>query len=197
MADERETINLLIAGVGGQGVITLSGLVVHAAVRSGFDVKQNEIHGMAQRGGSVSSHVRIGRKIHSPVIDEGAADVLLALEKLEALRCIHYLSPSGLLIVDDRAIPPLSVSTGAIEYPVDVLMRCRARAARIEVYSGDMLTESAGSDRTLNTCFAGILSKHLPFAETAWREAIAQYFPARHLAANLRAFALGRTAKQQ
>jgi indolepyruvate ferredoxin oxidoreductase beta subunit len=195
MVGDREPINLLIAGVGGQGVITLSGLVAQAAVLSGFDVKQNEIHGMAQRGGSVSSHVRIGRKIHSPVIDEGAAHVLLALEKLEALRCIHYLSPNGLLIVDDRAIPPLSVSTGAMEYPVDVLMRCRARAARIEVYSGDTLAESVGSARMLNTCFAGILSKHLPFDEAVWREAIAQYFAARHLAANLRAFDLGRSAK--
>ena len=195
MVGDRETINLLIAGVGGQGVITLSGLVAHAAVLSGFDVKQNEIHGMAQRGGSVSSHVRIGRKIHSPVIDEGAAHVLLALEKLEALRCIQYLSPNGLLIVDDRAIPPLSVSTGAMEYPVDVLMRCRARAARIEVYSGDTLSESVGSARMLNICFAGILSKHLPFEESAWREAVAECFAARHLEANLRAFDLGRSAK--
>ena len=194
MLNTDETFNLLVVGVGGQGVVTLSGLVVHAAVRAGFDVKQSEIHGMAQRGGSVSSHVRVGRKIYSPLVDEGAADVVLALEKLEALRHIHFLSPSGLLIVDDRAIPSLPISSGAMEYPSDVLERCRARASRVEVYSGTALAEATGSPRTLNTCFAGILSKHLPFDESAWREAIAERFAARHRESNLRAFEIGRSA---
>jgi len=194
MLNTDETFNLLVVGVGGQGVVTLSGLVVHAAVRAGFDVKQNELHGMAQRGGSVSSHVRVGRKIYSPLVDEGAADVVLALEKLEALRHIHFLSPSGLLIVDDRAIPSLPISSGAMEYPSDVLERCRAHASRVEVYSGTALAEVTGSPRTLNTCFAGILSKHLPFDESAWREAIAERFAACHRESNLRAFEIGRSA---
>jgi indolepyruvate ferredoxin oxidoreductase beta subunit len=187
--------NLLVVGVGGQGVITLSSVVVHAAVRAGFDVKQSEIHGMAQRGGSVSSHVRVGRKIYSPVIDEGTADIVLALEKLEALRYPHFLAPDGLLIVDDRAIPPLPVSSGEMEYPPDVLERCRLFAGRLEVYSGDALAAAIGSPRMLNTCFAGILSKHLPFDESAWREGIAECFVSRHLEANLRAFETGRSAK--
>ena len=186
--------NLIIAGVGGQGVLTLSSLVVQTAVRAGYDVKQSEIHGMAQRGGSVSSHVRIGRRIFSPVIDEGTADLVLALEKLEALRYLQFLSPQGTLIVDDRQIPPLPVSSGAMSYPPDVLQRCRANAAHVEVYSGDALARSAGSPRMLNTCFAGILSGHLPFDETAWREAIAEYFAARQPEANLRAFETGRAA---
>lgn len=193
MAKEDDTFNLLVAGVGGQGVITLSGLVVHAALRAGFDVKQSEIHGMAQRGGSVSSHVRFGKKVHSPVMDEGTAHALIAFEKLEALRYVHFLAPNGLLIVDDLAIPPLPVSTGAVEYPSDVLERCRALVARTEVYSGRALTKAFGSARMLNTCFAGILSKHLPFEAAAWREAIAEYFAQRCLEANLRAFETGRT----
>jgi len=195
VSSRDRTLNLLIVGVGGQGVITLSGLVVHAAVRAGLDVKQSEIHGMAQRGGSVSSHVRIGRKVHSPVIDEGMADLVVALEKLEALRYLSFLSPGGLLIADDRAIPPLPVSCGAMEYPPDVLEQCRARTGRVEVYSGDALSQQTGSARMLNTCFAGILSRHLPFEESAWREAIAECFAARHVEANLRAFAIGRSAK--
>jgi len=195
MSDIDGTFNLLVVGVGGQGVITLSGVVVHAAVRAGFDVKQSEIHGMAQRGGSVCSHVRVGRKVYSPVIDEGAADVLLALEKLEALRYVRFLSPKGLLIVDDRAIPPLPVSTGAMEYPRDVLERCRAQAVRVEVYSGEILAKAAGSSRVVNTCFAGILSRHLPFEETVWNEAIAQCIAGRHRETNLRAFAAGHEAK--
>jgi len=190
-----EPFNLLIAGVGGQGVLTLGGLVVHAAVRAGLDVKQSEIHGMAQRGGSVSTHVRIGRKVFSPVIDEGAAQLLVALEKLEALRYLHYLAPDGLLIVDDRAIPPLPVSSGALEYPPDVLDRCRAHAARVEVYSGEALASTIASARMLNTCFAGIVSRHLPFDESAWHAALAECFAARHLEANRQAFDHGRQAR--
>lgn len=193
--NDRDSVSLLIVGVGGQGVITLSDLIVRAALRAGFDVKQSEIHGMAQRGGSVSSHVRIGRRIHSPVIDPGCADILLALEKLEALRYLHYLASDGLLIVDDRAIAPLPVSVGEVEYPSDVLARCRERAGRIEVYDGEGLVRSAGSHRMLNTCFAGVLSRHLPFAETAWREAIEERFADRHLESNLRAFEIGRSAR--
>jgi indolepyruvate ferredoxin oxidoreductase beta subunit len=194
MLSSNEAFNLLVVGVGGQGVLTLSSLVVHAAVRAGFDVKQSELHGMAQRGGSVSSHVRVGRKIYSPVIAEGAADVVLALEKLEALRYPHFLSPNGLLIVDDCAIPPLPVSSGAMDYPPNALERCRALAPRIEIYSGQALAEAIGSSRMLNTCFAGILSRHLPFGAWIWREAVADYFAGRHPEANLRAFDIGRSA---
>lgn len=194
MTTDLRTFNLLIAGVGGQGVVTLSDLVVRAALRAGYDVKQSEIHGMSQRGGAVMSHVRFGSKIHSPVIDEGSADLLLALEKLEALRALHYLSPGGLLIVHDHAIAPIPVSTGALQYPPDVLERCRAAAGRIEVYSGRTLAETLGSPLLTNTCFAGILSRHLPFAETAWRQAIAERFATRRPENNLRAFETGRAA---
>jgi len=187
--------NLLIVGVGGQGVVTLSDVVVRAAVRAGFDVKQAELHGMSQRGGSVVSHIRFGRKIYSPVIDTGSAHLLLALEKLEALRHVHFLSPEGLLIVDDRAIPPLPVSTGAMEYPPDVLERCRERAPAMKVYKGDLLAASLRSARMINTCFAGILSQHLPFDESAWREAVAERFAERSPEGNLEAFEIGRAAK--
>jgi len=195
MTTRTDQFNLLIAGVGGQGVLTLGSLIVHAAVQAGFDVKQSEIHGMAQRGGSVSSHVRIGRKIFSPVIEEGTADIILALEKLEALRYPQFLSPDGLLIVDDRAIPPLPVSSGTMEYPPDVLDRCRLCATRVEVYSGDELAKAIGSPRMLNTAFAGILSRHMPFDESAWRQAITEQFADRHREANLHAFQTGRAAK--
>ena len=190
-----DVFNLLIAGVGGQGVLTLSDLVVRAAVRSGYDVKQSEIHGMAQRGGTVSSHVRFGRKILSPVIDEGTAHLLVALEKLEALRYLHFLSPGGALIVHDLEIPPLPVSSGAVPYPTDVLDRCRAAAAHVEVFAHDDLVQALESPRMINTCFAGILSRRLPFELTAWREAIAERFAARSPDANLRAFDIGCTLR--
>lgn len=189
----RAPINLLAVGVGGQGVLTLSALVVSAAMEAGFDVKQSEVHGMAQRGGSVMSHVRMGQKVFSPVIEEGTADIIVALEKLEALRHIHYLAPDGVLIVEDRAIPPLPVSTGEMAYPPDVLEQCRTRAGRVEVYDGAALAEALGTARTLNTCFAGVLSRHLPFDEAAWRKGLESCFSARDLEANVRAFQYGRS----
>ncbi|MCX8036959.1 MAG: indolepyruvate oxidoreductase subunit beta [Candidatus Sumerlaeia bacterium] len=186
-------INLLVVGVGGQGILTLSALVVSAAMEAGFDIKQSEVHGMAQRGGSVMSHVRMGRKIFSPVIEPGTADMIVALEKLEALRHIHYLAPQGVLIVEDRVIPPLPVSTGEMAYPPDVLEQCRARAGRVEVYDGAALALALGTERTLNTCFAGVLSRHLPFDEAAWRKGLEACFSARNLEANVRAFQHGRS----
>jgi indolepyruvate ferredoxin oxidoreductase beta subunit len=192
---EDKNVHLLIVGVGGQGVVTLSDLVARVVVESGLDVKQSEVHGMAQRGGSVSSHVRIGRKIHSPIIDPGSADVLLALERLEALRFLHYLSGDGLLIVNDRAIPPVMCNTGAMEYPADVLERCRANVARIEVYCGADLAQAVGSPLLLNTCFAGVLSRHLPIEAPVWQKAITDRLDDRQPEANLKAFQIGREAE--
>jgi indolepyruvate ferredoxin oxidoreductase beta subunit len=195
MTETNGTTNLLIVGVGGQGVITLSDIVVRTALRAAFDVKQSEIHGMSQRGGSVSSHIRIGRRIHSPVIDIGTAGIVVALERLEALRHVHFLAPDGLLIVDDLAIPPMPVSTGTMEYPDDVLVRCRERAARMEVYRGTDLAQEIGTSRMLNTCFAGVLSRHMRIDEAIWSETIRERFATRKPEANLEAFALGRKAK--
>lgn len=187
-------MNILIAGVGGQGVVSLSDLVVQAAFRAGLDVKQSEIHGMAQRGGSVCSHVRFDRRIHSPVIDEGTANILVALERLEALRHLHYLAPGGLLIADTLAIPPMPVSSGQMDYPPDVVEQCRARIRKCEWYHGLQLTQKVGDPRMLNTCFAGILSRRLPFPEEDWRAAIEERFADRGPEPNLRAFELGRSA---
>ena len=113
-----KTRNILIVGVGGQGTLLTSRVIGDVAINKGYDVKMSEVHGMAQRGGSVVTHVRYGEKVYSPLVEEGSADILLAFEKLEALRWIHYLKEDGIAIVNDQKINPMPVITGAAEYPV-------------------------------------------------------------------------------
>jgi len=186
-----EITNIAIAGVGGQGILLASDVVAGAALCAGHDVKKNEIHGMAQRGGSVISEVRFGAKVHSPVVPDGQVDILLALELLEGLRNAHRLRQSGLVIADDLRIRPAVRPPGAPAYPEDVSDRLRVSAARVIIIPATDLAKQAGNVRAANTVLVGALSQHLPFAVEAWREALRACLRPALVEVNLRAFQLG------
>ena len=188
------TTNVLMAGVGGQGILTVSAVLSEAALLAGYDVKKSEVHGMSQRGGSVESHVRFStRQVHSPLIAWGGADVVMALEMLEGLRSAHWCRPGGVIIADERKILPATVAHGALEYPDD----CLHRLQRHEGGSGVVgqafaIARELGEPRAANVVMLGALSGFLPIAEEAYREALGNTIKPKVLDTNLRAFDLGR-----
>ena len=184
--------NVAIAGVGGQGIVLASEIVAQAALLAGCDVKKNEIHGMAQRGGSVVSEIRFGREVFSPVIPGGEVDVLVALELLEALRHTHRLRMDGVVISDKARIRPAVRPPGAPDYPRDVAARLRRSANTVILVPAASLAEKAGSARAANTVLLGVLSRHLELPIEAWEGALRACLRPRLLEMNLRAFKLGR-----
>jgi len=189
--------NIAIAGVGGQGIVLASDVIAHAAFCAGHDVKKNEIHGMAQRGGSVVSEVRFGPAVHSPVITDGEVDVLLALELLEGLRSAHRLRRGGLAIADDLRIRPAVRPPGAPDYPDNVADRLRAAAPRALIISASALATQAGNARAANTVLLGALSEQLSLPGEAWRDALRASLRPGLVEVNLRAFQLGQEAVRQ
>ncbi|MBI2908730.1 MAG: indolepyruvate oxidoreductase subunit beta [Chloroflexi bacterium] len=183
-----------MAGVGGQGIVLASDALAEVAMLAGWDVKKSDALGMAQRGGSVVSHIRLGDKVYSPMIEKGKADILLAFEKLEGARWIGHLAPGGIAIVNDQAILPLSVSSGAEAYPADdeIVGILKSRTERFFVAPGEAIARGLGNIRTLNMIMLGFLSTILPIDLEMWRECIPRYVPSRFLELNLRAFAEGR-----
>jgi len=157
-----EIFNIVIAGVGGQGVLMASRVLSESALASGMDVKQNEVHGMAQRGGSVISFVRIGERVNSPVVMPGTADLLISFEPLEALRYIHYLKPGGMLVYNKVAINPSTVASGLATYPSDVeerIARACPNAHGIEALS---IAREAGNAKAVNMVMVGSVLSALP-----------------------------------
>ncbi len=186
-------IDVLMAGVGGQGIILASDILGEVAILAGYDAKKSDVHGMAQRGGSVVSHIRIGKQVHSPLVAEGEADYLLAFEKLEAARWAGYLRDGGIAVVNNQAIAPASVSSGAQPYPADdALFAALGRhAGRICMVPGKAIAEELGNPRVLNLVMLGYLSTLLPFDMNQWEAAIVAHVPPRFLDLNRRAFARG------
>ncbi|MFH1484989.1 MAG: indolepyruvate oxidoreductase subunit beta [Chloroflexota bacterium] len=187
-------VDVLMAGVGGQGIILASDVLSEVAMLSGYDVKKSDALGMAQRGGAVVSHVRIGEKVFSPMIKHGDADIVLAFEKLEAARWSGYLSQRSTVILNNQAILPLSVSSGVESYPSDkqIVDILRSRTAHVFVVPGQTLAEELGNVRTLNMLMLGFLSVFLPMERRMWMECVSQYVPPNLLDLNRRAFSLGR-----
>ena len=183
-------LDLLIVGVGGQGIVMASDILGEVALTLGYDVKKTDTLGMAQRGGSVVSHVRIAERVWSPLIKEGEADVLLALEKLEAVRWSHYLQPEGIAIVNDYALPPLSVSLGIHRYPSnDEIKRIlEERAMHVYFVDGIDKAKRLGDVRVLNMFMLGYVSHLLPGEIQTWEKCIAQRVPTKALRINLIAF---------
>ena len=184
--------NVLLVGVGGQGILLASEILAKVAFKEGYDVKKSEVHGMAQRGGSVSSEVRFGAKIYSPLIRKGGADFLLALEKLEALRFIDYLKKEGVLIVNDLEIPPLMVSIGKEQYPKNIFAHLKKRTSRIIKIRASKIAQTAGSSKTFNLVLLGKLSTFLSFKSSSWGKVIRQEVPPHTIEVNLKAFELGK-----
>ncbi len=184
--------NVIFAGVGGQGVILASKILMEVAMNAGNDVKESEVHGMAQRGGSVDCHVRFGDRVYSPLIEKETADFIVSLEKLEALRKIDYLSPDGRIIVNQEEVDPAPVLTGAMEYPGDVQEWIEKKTKNsVFVDTKDTLKE-VGSRKALNIVMLGVLSKYLEFSEDEWKSAISSLVKEKFVDMNIKAFTMGR-----
>ena len=184
------TTNVFIAGVGGQGILLASEILSDLALSKGLDVKKSEVHGMAQRGGSVVSHVRFGEKVHSPVITEAEADVLVSFEKMEALRWVSYVRPDGKIIVNTQEIVP----SGMEEYPKGVSDELAERAPEALMIDALKLAREAGHVRAVNTVILGALSTDLEFPVEDWKKVIEERVPPKTVETNLKAFDLGRAA---
>jgi len=186
-------INFLLAGVGGQGTLLASTILAEVGLRAGKDVKKSEVHGMAQRGGSVTSYVRWGKKIYAPIVGAGEVDVFVAFEKLEAVRYIECLRPGGLAIVSDHAIPPVSVSSGNDEYPDDERIRriLHQVTDRVAFVPAVKIAGELGNVRAHNVVLLGVLSTFLDVDENIWLEVIREQVPPKHVELNIRAFQQG------
>jgi len=187
-------MDLLITGVGGQGVVLASDIFGEAALAAGYDIKKTDTLGMAQRGGSVISHVRIAPRVWSPLIKEGEVDLLLALERLEAARWSHYLRPGGIALVNNHEQPPQSVSLGKERYPsreeiADVLKR---QTDSVYFIDGTRRAGELGNVRTLNIFMLGCLSLFAPLKVNIWKDSISRHLPANICEINLTAFEQGR-----
>lgn len=191
-----EGINFVLVGVGGQGTLLASDILAELGLRLGFDVKKAEVHGMSQRGGSVTSHLRWAPQVFSPIIPAGEADILLAFEKLEAVRFIGQLKPNGLVLVNDYAIEPLSVQTGGVPYPADEeIRRSLAQVTpKVNWVKGMDIAEALGNTRTANVVLLGALSALLDIDPAHWDAVLELRVPAKHLELNRRAFQAGREA---
>jgi indolepyruvate ferredoxin oxidoreductase beta subunit len=186
-------MNILFAGVGGQGVLLLSELVALAAIKAGFDAKKTEVHGAAQRGGSVTSHVRFSDKVHSPLTPSGEVDLLVGLEKLEALRWAHYLKEKGEIVLNQLVIQPAQFSEKPLPYPREVEAFLRGKGYSLHLLDATAIAKKLGNIRVANVVILGALSRLTDLIDEAlWTETIREILPARFLDVNLKAFQLGR-----
>lgn len=183
------TTTVMLCGVGGQGTILAADILAKTAAQSGLDVKLSEIHGMAQRGGSVTTIVRFGEKVFAPVTDPGEVDALVSFEMLEALRYAHFVKRSGRFFVNSEVIEPLSVAVGTLKLELDPLQKLNELGA--ELVDASRIAQNVGSPKSANIVLMGALSQALPFEEDVWREVITKRVPPITLAANLEAFDLG------
>jgi indolepyruvate ferredoxin oxidoreductase beta subunit len=200
MATKNE-INIIICGVGGQGVVVMSELLGNAAVRDGVEVKGSEVLGMAQRGGSVFSNIRLGSSAISPLTPEGKCDILVAVEPSEALRNIQYLAPNSVVVLNSRTVLPYTVFMGKSKYPgqEDILAKLRKVTDRIIVLDATKLAEEAGSLQSANVAMMGALfgSELVPISVETAKAVIEARFPARAATTNLKAFDLGYAEAQK
>lgn len=192
MSEER-VYNVLIVGVGGQGIILASDVLGKVAARHGYDVKKNEIHGMAQRGGSVSSHVRFGKNVSAPIIKMGEADVLLSFEQIETLRYFPYLSDAGNVIVNDHKILPPAVFTGKQDYPAGVIEKIKDKVPSAVVVNGLEVANQIGNPRVVNVIFLGVLSQYLDIPSETYEEVLKESLKPKLVDINLQAFQKGRS----
>ena len=190
--------SILIVGVGGQGTLLASKLLGGALVSTGCDVKVSEVHGMSQRGGSVITYVRYGEnneKVASPIIDMGEADVILSFELLEAARYLPYLKTGGTIVTNTQRIDPMSVITGAAQYPDEIVSQLEAKGAKVVAVDALSIAEELGSAKAVNVVLLGMLSGQLDIAPEVWEETIRTGVPERFIDLNLKAFERGRAAE--
>ena len=197
MTESSTAINFVLVGVGGQGTLLASNILAEVGLAAGLDVKKSEVHGMAQRGGSVVSHVRWHPDaVRSPLVGEGEADVLLSFEQMEALRFAGFVRRGGTAVVNEMKIVPITVSSGAAAYPDDANLRTvfDQLGATLVTVPGERLAQQAGNVKAANVVLLGAISKLLPLPESAWWSCLEQRIPPKYLELNRVAFASGRDA---
>lgn len=185
-----KTKNIMIVGVGGQGTLLTSRILGGITQAAGYDVKLSEVHGMAQRGGSVVTFVRYGDEVFEPIVEEGQADVLIAFERLEALRYAHFLKKDGVLIVNDWRIDPITVVTGMMEYPDNIIENL---SRQYKVYSMNAMEEAIklGNSKAFNVIILGMAARHMDFDKEAWLSVIEKTVPPKTIEMNQKAFLAG------
>lgn len=184
-------LNLLLVGVGGQGTILASKVLTDVALASGLDVKMSEIHGMAQRGGSVVTQVKMGDKIYSPLIEKGEADLILSFERLEALRWLEYLKPGGQVIINTQIIDPVPVILGKAKYPEGIVEALTEKTGNVTALDALEVGEKCGNSKTSNVVMMGVLAKKLDFPKEVWLKALETRVPSSLVEVNLKAFEAG------
>lgn len=186
-----ETKNIMIVGVGGQGTLLTSRVLGGVLEKEGYDIKLSEVHGMAQRGGSVVTFVRYGDKVYEPIVEEGRADILIAFERLEALRYAHFLKKDGVLIVNDLRIDPMPVTIGKEEYPDGIIDKLKDKG--IDMVVVDAMDEALdlGNPRVFNVIILGVMARHMDIDEDIWKEVIRSTVPEKTIDINIRAFERG------
>ncbi len=185
-----KTKNIMIVGVGGQGTLLTSRILGRINLHAGYDVKLSEVHGMAQRGGSVVTYVRYGDKVEEPIVEEGQADVLIAFERLEAMRYAHFLKEDGVMIINDQRIDPMPVVTGTAQYPEHIIETLEKNHRVITV---DAMSEAKkiGNPRVFNVIVLGIAAKHMDFSLSDWLDVISKTVPPKTIDINQQAFITG------
>ncbi len=192
MTDQaKKTKNILLVGVGGQGTILASKVLSEGLMRAGYDVKMSEIHGMSQRGGSVTTHVRFGDKVYSPIIDEGEADILVSFEKVEAVRWLKFLKPGGMLVVNDYEIHPLTVLTGAATYPEGIIGQLEKEVPNLLVVDAARIAAELGNVKAQNIVLFGALVKGMKLDDIDWGAVLKDLIPPKLYDLNVKAFAAG------
>jgi indolepyruvate ferredoxin oxidoreductase beta subunit len=184
------TNSVLLVGVGGQGTILASKLLTTGLMESGYDVKMSEIHGMSQRGGSVSSQVRYGKKVESPTIEFGGADILVSFEKMEALRWMDYLKKGGKAVVNDYEIESMPVKTGACDYPQGINEEL-VRVADAKIVDAAKIAEELGNPKVMNVILLGALVKNMGITDVNWEKVISENVKPKFVELNLKAFKKG------
>jgi len=186
------TGNILFSGVGGQGILLASEITAYALLAAGFDAKKSEVHGMAQRGGSVTAQLRYGDRVYSPLIEPGRADIQVAFEMMEAVRYLPYLHKDSKVIVNSQRILPPSVATGQADYPDDVLAYLTSRDIKVVCIDAFDLAREVGEVKTANVVLVGALSAFLPVEPAIYEQVIEVRVPERFREVNMEAFAAGR-----
>ncbi len=191
---ENETKNIMIVGVGGQGSLLASKILGYLLINEGYDVKVSEVHGMSQRGGSVVTYVRYGKKVYSPIIDEGEADVIVSFELMEAARALKFLKKEGRIVTNTQKIDPMSVVLGAQAYPENLEDKIKEKGIKIDALDCLSLAEKAGNIKAVNVVLLGRLSHYFDIPDESWMKALENNVPSKLLEINKKAFEYGRDA---
>lgn len=187
------TKNILVVGVGGQGTLITSRILGNLAMNEGYDVKLSEVHGMAQRGGSVVTHIRYGEAVHSPLVEIGQADIIVSFEKLEAIRWKHFLKEDGLMLVSTQEIDPMPVIMGASSYPTDIIEQLQKECKNVITIDALSRAKALGNLKVVNTILLGLLAKNMTISKESWIETIKTTVPAKTIDINIEAFENGYT----